>query len=247
MDYASLIPKVDLLAARTVLVVAPHPDDAAVAAGATLARLAERGAQITVVNVTDGSVGFLDATTTPEANARIREAEERTAAAVLGVADVRFLGLRDFSGVSEREVLEAVLPEIRRIRPDIVLLPDPHLPYEGHPDHRAVGFGTQAAILAAPFPLILPEAGPACGSPTAAFYLTALPNQIVPAEGYWDTKVRALGSHTSQFPSPYLELVAGYLAERSSRWPGGEGPKEAFRVLHPHFLHVNVEAGGEIP
>lgn len=243
MSFRDLIPKPDLTRAETLLVVSPHPDDAVIGAGATLARLAVEGKRILVANLTSGEAGTLDATLSAKDLADRRELEERRAEAVLGVSEVLFLGLPDFGGMTPEEVQNALLPVIRKSRPDILLAPDPYLPYESHPDHRAAGLGAAQAVLAAAFPKIRPEAGPPCPSPAIAFYATANPNTFVPADTYWAKKAEALRCHESQFPPSYLDLLLGYLEERARAYPGEAGPKEAFRVLHPLYLHMNVDAG----
>lgn len=240
-----MIPRHDLLKARHVLFVSPHPDDAAVAAGATLARLVAAGSHVQVLDLTSGETGTLSAGVSPAELARRREDEERASLGVLGVTDVRFAHLLDF-GLDDRGVTAAVMPVLREMRPDIVFLPDPWTRYEAHPDHRAAGFGAAAAILAAGFPHAHPHSGPGVAQPAAAFYASDRPNTFVPAEGFWEKKIAAMGAHASQFPPAMLPLVAGYFAERSETMPGGPGPKEAFRVLDPYFLHMNPDGAGEV-
>ena len=86
-----------------VLALSPHLDDAVFSCGATLARLAERGARVTLVTAFTRSVpdprGFALACQTdkglhPDADyMALRRAEDRTAANVLGVAEVIHLDL----------------------------------------------------------------------------------------------------------------------------------------------------------
>ena len=45
----------DLLKARRVLVIAPHPDDEVLGAGGTVARLSEAGPEVTIAVVTKGA------------------------------------------------------------------------------------------------------------------------------------------------------------------------------------------------
>ena len=78
-----------------VMFVAAHPDDADFLAGGTIARLVREGRETAYVIVTNGNKGSSDPTVTPEQLIRLREAEQRHAARVLGVADVTFLGYED--------------------------------------------------------------------------------------------------------------------------------------------------------
>ena len=76
---------------QTVMVFAPHPDDAEFYAGGTLAQLAQQGDRILIVTVTDGGSGSF-ATERAEL-VQVRTAEAAAAAAVGGVAfSQTFLG-----------------------------------------------------------------------------------------------------------------------------------------------------------
>ena len=69
-----------------VLVVAAHPDDPEFLAGGTIARLAKEDRKIAYVIVTNGNKGSSDRSVASEQLIPIREAEQRHAARVLGVA-----------------------------------------------------------------------------------------------------------------------------------------------------------------
>ena len=58
-----LIPTPDLLRARRLLCVQPHYDDNDIGAGGTIARLADAGAEVHYLTVTDDVVGVLDRST----------------------------------------------------------------------------------------------------------------------------------------------------------------------------------------
>ena len=57
MSLSHLAPIPNLLNAKRVLCIQPHPDDVDIACGGTLAVLADRGAHITYLTVTDGGAG----------------------------------------------------------------------------------------------------------------------------------------------------------------------------------------------
>lgn len=228
----------DLMAVRRVLVVAPHPDDATIGAGATLARLAAQGARVVVVNVTSGERGTIDPNMTPKRLGALRQAEEQAASRQLGVAEVRFLGFADFSWLSERELTLALLAEVRKEAPDALFFPDPWLVDEGHPDHRTVGLAAASALIGAGLPLVGAETGPAVSSPFAVMYATHRPNLYLPAGEFWQRKRDALAAHQSQFPGELPQLLMGYWQEQSANWPGGAGPKEALRVVAALLMHM---------
>jgi len=128
--------------ARTnVLVIAPHPDDDVIGCGATLARLARRGARIGVTYITDGSASHPNSKRfPPPVLAAVREDEARAALRRLGIAgDLQFLRAADSAlaaiGTRERDAyVAAVAARIDTLRAHIVFAPCPRDP---HPDHVA--------------------------------------------------------------------------------------------------------------
>src|SRR5438093_1348824 len=110
---------------QRALVIFAHPDDAEFMCGGTIASWVGEGTEVHYCCVTDGSAGSNEPGATREGLRPIREAEQRAAAQVLGVADVTFLGYvdghLDVTPESRRDVTRVV----RRIRPDVVLAPDP--------------------------------------------------------------------------------------------------------------------------
>src|SRR5687767_13668592 len=79
---------------RQVLVIAAHPDDIDYGVAGTVATLVAAGAQVGYCIVTSGEAGPPDDLDRDELR-RTREAEQRAAAAAVGVVDVRFLGYPD--------------------------------------------------------------------------------------------------------------------------------------------------------
>ena len=80
---------------QRVLVVTPHPDDAEVWCGGTVARWIKEGAEVNYVLCTDGGKGTdIPGITSKELSAT-REQEQREAAQVLGVKHVEMLHIPD--------------------------------------------------------------------------------------------------------------------------------------------------------
>ena len=77
------------------MVVSAHPDDPDFGAGGSIARLADSGADVTYVIVTDGRQGGEDPKQKDAELVAIRAREQRAAARVLGVKRVEFLGYKD--------------------------------------------------------------------------------------------------------------------------------------------------------
>jgi LmbE family N-acetylglucosaminyl deacetylase len=133
------------------LVVISHPDDGEFGAGATIAYLTGRGVKVDYVVTTDGSRGTEDPDVTPEQLAGTRTAEQRTAADILGVAEIVHLGYPDGYLQPTLDLRRDITRQIRRFRPDLVITQNPqrrldHNPYIGHPDHLATGEATLASV-----------------------------------------------------------------------------------------------------
>jgi LmbE family N-acetylglucosaminyl deacetylase len=133
--------------------VLAHPDDEALGLGATLARYAAEGVLTYVITATRGERGrYRDGREHPgpEALGRVREAELRAAAKVLGVHELRFLDYRDkdLDRAAPAEVIGRIVAHLRQIRPQVVVTFAPDGAY-GHPDHVAICQFACAAVVAA--------------------------------------------------------------------------------------------------
>jgi LmbE family N-acetylglucosaminyl deacetylase len=213
-----------------VLVVAAHPDDIEFGAAGTVARWVQEGAQVRYLIATRGDKGSDDGTIDPEALAVRREAEQRSAAAELGVAGVDFLGEPDGQVEPSLRLRERITYALRRFRPEIVMGHDPTVlfvnnEWVNHPDHRAVGLVTVDAVFpTARDPLNFPEHMREGLQPwkVAELFLwsTNEANQIVDIGDTLDRKVAALRCHESQFRSfaeteRWVRRTAEELGERA--------------------------------
>jgi len=239
-----LVPVPDILAMRRVVAFSPHPDDNEIGAAGTLARLIEMGARVTWVVASDGAMGSFDSA---EAAALVdtRRREQEEAMRLVGGSELEWLGFRDMTLAREEEALASRVHEvIRRLKPDLVMAPDPWCPYEAHPDHRTLGHVVATAAIMASFPLVHPEAGAPVDTPSVAFYATAWPNALVDVTGTFDRKVEAIRAHKSQFPDMQADLITFYLRTKAAELgaEAGVGLAEAFKVLSPFHLHFFPDA-----
>jgi LmbE family N-acetylglucosaminyl deacetylase len=136
-----------------LLCVLAHPDDESLGTGGTLARYAAEGVETFVVTATRGErgrFGDADPRPAPEVVGKVREAELREAANVLGVKEVAFLDYldADLDVAPPGEAISRIASHIRRIRPQVVITFGPDGGY-GHPDHIAISQFTAAAIVKA--------------------------------------------------------------------------------------------------
>ncbi len=190
-----------------VLVIGAHPDDTEFACGGTSARWANEGKEIYYLVCTRGDKGSSDPEMTSERLVEIREREQRAAAEVIGVRECHFLGFPDGELAPTYEFRRAIVEQIRRIRPQIVMTHDPTSVYGtnhiNHPDHRAVGTATLDAIYpTARDRLNYPEHEQAGLLPHKVkdVYLWGAPNPTVwiDISSSIDRKIEALRCHVSQ-------------------------------------------------
>ncbi|MEE1930538.1 PIG-L deacetylase family protein [Streptomyces sp. TRM 70351] len=133
---------------QRALAVVAHPDDLEYGAAAAIAHWTDSGKDVTYLLATRGEAGI--DTMEPAEAARVREAEQRASAEVVGVRAVEFLDHRDGVveyGIKLRQDLAAA---IRRHRPELVLTLNHDDTWPGGhwntPDHRAVGRAVLDAV-----------------------------------------------------------------------------------------------------
>jgi LmbE family N-acetylglucosaminyl deacetylase len=198
------------------LAIAAHPDDVEFGCGATLARWAAAGCEVTHLVCTDGSKGTWDAEADIAALVVQRQEEQRAASRALGATgEVVFLGWPDGeldSGLRQRW---QVAYWIRRLRPDVVLGHDPWKRYRLHPDHRHAGYLTVDGVVAARDPHFFPEQALPHHRPTTLLLFEAdEPDHVEEADDdAVGRKLAALECHRSQLRSTMFVDESGPEAE----------------------------------
>lgn len=139
---------------KRAMVIVAHPDDIEFSCAGTIARWVRQGAEVCYVLVTSGDVGIASPGMTKAEATRIREAEQTAAAGVVGVHNVVYLRHPDGMVEATMELRRQLVREIRRFRPDTVIVGDPTALFVGdgyinHPDHRAVALAAVDAIFPA--------------------------------------------------------------------------------------------------
>jgi len=181
-----------------LLCVAPHPDDAELGMGGTLALEAARGRR---VGVLDLSAGEMATNGTPAD----RLQESAAAAEALGLVWRGNLGLPDRALEGpDREA--ALVGALRQLRPGLVFVPHPA---DVHPDHSAAARLCREALFSAG---LRRAAGPAWAAGSGAFRPRAVlqyfingwaePTLVVDVSSVYETKRRAIAAHASQFSAP---------------------------------------------
>jgi len=226
------------------LVVTAHPDDVDFGAAGTVASFTAAGIEVVYCVVTNGEAGG-DERSMPRAEmAEIRQAEQRAAAAAVGVHEVEFLGYPDGRLTPTLDVRRDISRVIRRFRPERVIAQSPERIwdriYASHPDHLAAGEAAVSAVYPDarnPFahPELLEDEGLEPHVVDELWLMAAQPGSIVvDTTNHFDAKVRALLSHKSQvgdgeWVEPLIRDWGAGIAARAGLPDGSVG--EAFRVV----------------
>ena len=227
------------------LVVTAHPDDVDFGAAGTVAAWTAAGTVVSYCLITSGDAGGFDDTPREEM-AGLREAEQTAAAAAVGVDDLTFLGYRDGSLTVSLDLRRDIARVIRRVRPQRVLTQSPEWWWErigaSHPDHRAAGEATLAAVYPDArnpfaFPELLADEGLEAWTVAETWLMAAPPervNRAVDVGPTVEAKFAALRAHRSQTAhrDDLEDLVRGMLGRNAERFAtNGERLVEAFQVL----------------
>ena len=224
------------------LVITPHPDDAEIGCGGTIAQWISEGSTAIYVLCTNGDKGSEDPDMTSERLAEIREKEQAAAATTLGVEEVINLRYPDGSLEDTPEFRGHIVRAIRKHAPDVVLCPDPiRRGFYLHRDHRICG----QVVLDAVFPyardrLHYPEHERDEGlSPHKVgdilFWGSEEPDTFVDITDSLSLKVDALKKHESQVYSSGTKTDVDEFVRAAARRAGQRAElsyAEAFRRLH---------------
>ena len=211
-----LFAKPDLFQAKRVLAVQPHYDDNDIAAGGTLAKLAEQGTEIYYLTVTDDLVGVVDQSLTDVEKLAGLEADLNRAGEIIGIQNKYWLGYPDAGKYDYFDVRRDIIRHIRIIRPDFMVTCDPWMPYEFHNDHIIAG--RAAADAASLYGLMGLQTDPEVDAAYKehqllgiAFYASAYPNIVVDITEVWQKKREAVEQYQMQFSAEDMETLISRL------------------------------------
>lgn len=221
------------------LIVTAHPDDVDFGAAGTVARLTAAGTHVEYCIVTDGDAGEApEGVARPDVGA-LRQAEQRAAAAAVGVTEVRFLGYPDGRLEVTLDLRRDLSQVIREAAPDVVICQSPERRWDrvfaSHPDHLAAGEAAlQAVYPDARNPYAHPELVEAGHAPHTVkeVWVMAHPraNRYVDITDTYEAKLAALRAHESQTSHVDLDALIGGWSTGTAREGGlDEGRRaEAF-------------------
>jgi bacillithiol biosynthesis deacetylase BshB1 len=232
------------------LFIAPHPDDAELGAGGTIALLAEEGCRVGILDLTDGEP-------TPAGSPERRRQEAEEAGRILGLTWRGCLGLPNRRLQATEEARWELAALLRQLAPQVVWLPY----WEDlHPDHvAAVRLIEDACFWSRLSRTDLP------GQPhriRQLFYYYCVhlrqphvPTFLIDVTATMEKKLDALSCYRSQFdpeyrrqPGPIRLDQVRMLAEYWG-WIGGVPYAEPFTTRSPLLLRdplqlCRYEAGG---
>ncbi|UCF43535.1 MAG: bacillithiol biosynthesis deacetylase BshB1 [Planctomycetota bacterium] len=176
-----------------VLLVSPHPDDAELAMGGTIAKMIDAGWDVTIVDLTDGEP-------TPFGSKQLREKEAGKASMLLGVKNRMCLEMPNRYLQVTLENRRKLAEVIRLNKPDLLF--GPAMP-DYHPDHIATAELTSGARFEAKFHKTNMAAEPHWASRKYDYYSTHRltydkPSFVVDVTDYWDKKMNAVRAYQSQ-------------------------------------------------
>jgi LmbE family N-acetylglucosaminyl deacetylase len=234
----------DIRKARRVLAVQPHYDDNDISTGGTLAALAEGGAELYYLTMSDDLVGVIDDTWSEEESTRRLRDDQTRAGEIIGVVQQYWLGYPDAGEYNYFDVRRDIVKHIRMVRPDIIVTMDPWMLYEAHTDHVMAARATaEAAIL---YDFMRLKTDPEVDEnyrhhplQAVVFHATSYPNTVFDITGTIEKKSAAIRSYKSQFhESSFDGLVNRTMAytrymARDKEFEYGE----ALKIVPPGLLH----------
>jgi LmbE family N-acetylglucosaminyl deacetylase len=214
-----------------VLVLAPHMDDEAIGCGGVLIRHVRAGAEVTVVYLTDGSLGdarLLEGTVLPSvrdarrcATARRRKRESEVYAKRTGVHRRVFLDAPDGALKPTPGLIATVSTLLCEGRPDVLYVP---FVMDHHEDHWQTNRVLHESAAALPRALrdSLRLRGYEVWTPLVA-------NRLADVTEVMDAKLEALAAYASQLEdTDYAHCVRGLNAYRCLGLAARRGYAEAF-------------------
>lgn len=229
---------------KRILVVMAHPDDCDFGAAGTIAQWTAKGIAVSYCIITNGDQGGEESGLSLEEMPAVRQREQREAGRILGVTDIRFLNYRDGSLFPSLELRKDIVREIRRSRPDRMLIQSPERNFErifaSHPDHLAAGETALQAVYPDsrnPFAFTDLKADGFEPYRVREVWMTGTPtaNHFVDVTETFDKKIAALHAHASQTAhNKEMATMVRAWGERNAALQGlAEGRlAEIFRVIN---------------
>lgn len=193
-----------------ILAFAAHPDDIELSCAGTLAKHAEMGENIGIIDLTEGEMGTRGTPT-------LRLEEAAASADILGLRVRENLGFDDVFFKNDLAHQTAIVRKIRQYQPDIILA---NAVSDRHPDHaRASELISESVFLAGLKKFKTTDDN---GKIQEAYrpnkvyhYIQSLPitpDFVVDVSKQWDKKMKSVKAYESQFYKPGSEEPETYIS-----------------------------------
>ena len=198
------------------LVIAPHPDDAELGMGGTIAKLIRAGKRLAVVDLTSGEP-------TPFGTPAKRRRETAASSKVLGLAQRLNLGLKNRQLEATLGPRVKLAEAIRLLRPRVLFIPYWR---DAHPDHLAASALAIQARFHAKLTKTRMKGEPHYPPRALFYYCTHLRTAadvalVVDITGEFATKMKAIECYRSQFyegRGKAAGAVVEYVANANRFW-----------------------------
>ncbi|MDP4174342.1 MAG: bacillithiol biosynthesis deacetylase BshB1 [Bacteroidota bacterium] len=181
------------------LVFAAHPDDAELAMGGTIAKLAKHDLKVGIIDFTRGELGT-------RGSAEVRQKEAFQAAIILKAAIRENLGIPDGDIEINKENITKVIMCIRKYKPKFIFAPYCN---DRHPDHIQVSHIVKKAMFSSGLEKIKTfekERKQDAFRPKKLYYYmqtyTFEPSFIIDISESFADKMKAVSAYSSQFYNP---------------------------------------------
>ena len=222
-----------LIKQAQVMVVTPHPDDAEIGMGGTIALMLAEGLRVGVLELTNGEP-------TPQGSKELRQSETEAATQVLGIPWRKCLGLPNRSLEHTLDSRWLLAKSIREARPQFLFAPYWE---DSHPDHLAATAMTEAARFWAKLTKSDIPGQPHWARHLYYYFSVHLkvpehPSFIIDISAHIDTKLRALRCYQSQFGTKSAGSASDVIEDLRARarywgWTIGASYGEPFASREP--------------
>ncbi len=226
---------------QRVLVVIPHPNDSEFWCAGSIAKWINEGAAVRYVICTDGSKGAIDPAISASELASAREREQADAARELGVQELVSLRRPDGGLEDADDFRRDLVRQIRQMRPDIVLCPEPYRKnLAWHRDSRIAGQVTLDAV----FPcardhlhfeeLWRDEGLEPHKTGVVLFWGAETPDTFIDIGSFLASKTLAVKANKSRLAGRADEEIDGFIHQQAKEGAGDSGASygEAFRRIN---------------
>jgi bacillithiol biosynthesis deacetylase BshB1 len=192
-----------------ILAIMAHPDDAELGCAGTLIAHVAKGYKVGIIDLTAGELGT-------NGTVEIRAKEAAKAARIMGLAVRENMGFKDGFFANDEAHQRALITQIRRFRPRIVIA---NAISDRHPDHaRAAQLTSTACFLAGLKKIATIFQGKAqeAWRPEQIFYILQSnyiePDLVVDISNYWEQKMQAILAYQTQFYVPGINNEPTFIA-----------------------------------